>query len=75
MYINILFQTEECIERTNEKCTPFTYKGVNYDKCEFDRRIGYWCVGKHQSGLEISNCGVCAVQDGDITNSTSLFVI
>ena len=48
---------------------------MNYDKCEYDWSIGYWCVGKHQSGLEISNCGVCAVQDGDITNSTSLFVI
>ena len=71
-----MFQTGECIEGTNEKCTPFTYKGVNYDECEHHWRIGYWCVGKHQSGIEFSQCGVCNGENEIKTNaSISLFII
>jgi len=50
----------ECIKGTNEKCTPFTYKGANYDECDYDWvSRSYWCVGKDQTGSEYSTCGEC----------------
>jgi len=50
----------ECIKGTNEKCTPFTYKGANYDECDYDWvSRSYWCVGKDQTGSDYSTCGEC----------------
>jgi len=56
---------QKCVEGTNYTCTPFVYRGVNYDDCATGRWNGDWCLIKTQDGKFYPSslpCGECIEQ-------------
>ena len=55
----------ECVQGTNKTCTPFVYRGVNYDDCAPGRWNGDWCLIKTRDGKFFPSslpCGECIEQ-------------
>ena len=59
---------------TNKVCTPFVYKGDEYDDCLYDLGVGYWCLTNDYSRYRrrYHKCGECVDQNEETSLTTEV---